>query len=70
MARIKMEIKDRETRMSFQDKPAASLLKSWGKRMSQGVVAPIPVYVGGSWSVQIPRGNKRVLQLAVGSRKG
>ena len=54
---------------SIQDKPAASLLRSWGKRMSAGQAAMIPVYVGGSWTLQIPRGNKRVLQLAVSSKK-
>ena len=53
----------------IQDKPAASLLRSWGKRMSQGEAAVIPVFVGGAWSLQIPRGNKRVLQLAVTRKK-
>lgn len=53
----------------IQDKPAASLLRSWGKRMSQGEAAVIPVFVGGSWTLQIPRGNKRVLQLAVSRKK-
>ena len=45
----------------IQDKPAKSLLRSWAKRMSSGQANAIPVYVGGSWSVQIPRGNKRIL---------
>ncbi len=48
-----------------QDKPAKSLLRSWGKRMAQGNAAIIPVFVGGAWTLQIPRGNKRVLQLPV-----
>lgn len=51
--------------MPIQDKPAPTLLKSWGKRMSQGQAAVIPVYVGGNWSLQIPRGNKRVLTVKV-----
>ena len=44
-----------------QDRPAETLLRSWGKKMSQGRAAVIPVFVGGKWSIQIPRGNKRVL---------
>lgn len=48
-----------------QEKPARTLLKSWGKRMSRGKAAVIPVYVGGSWTLQIPRGNKRVLTVKV-----
>ena len=49
----------------YQDRPAASLLKSWGKRMAQGNVTAIPVFVGGKWSIAVPRGNKRVLQFAI-----
>ena len=54
----------------LQDKPAKSLLRSWGKRMSDGSAVVIPVYVGGSWTLQVPRGNKRVLQVPVKSIKG
>lgn len=53
----------------LQDKPAKSLLRSWGKRMSDGSAVVIPVYVGGSWTLQVPRGNKRVLQVPVKSGK-
>lgn len=53
-----------------KDRPAASLLRSWGKRMSQGSVAPIPVFIGGTWSLAVPRGNKRILQVAVEMNKG
>ncbi|MBI5201312.1 MAG: hypothetical protein HY925_06975 [Elusimicrobia bacterium] len=45
--------------------PSASLLKAWGKRMQKGNVRMIPVFVGGAWSLQVPRGNKRVLRLNV-----
>jgi hypothetical protein len=51
----------------IQDRPAPSLLKSWGKRMSEGRANVIPVYVGGSWTLQVPRGNKRVLTVPVRS---
>ncbi len=54
----------------YQDRPAASLLKSWGKRMSQGGVSAIPVFVGGKWSIAVPRGNKRVLQLPIDNIPG
>ena len=46
-----------------QDRPADTLLRSWGKKMAQGRAAMIPVFVGGKWSIQIPRGNKRVLSV-------
>ncbi|MFA6093409.1 MAG: hypothetical protein WCU88_06195 [Elusimicrobiota bacterium] len=51
------------------DRPAASLLRSWGKRMSDGKAVVIPVFVGGSWSVAVPRGNKRVLSLSIQGAK-
>ena len=53
----------------IKDRPAASLLRSWGKRMSQGSVSPIPVFIGGSWSLAVPRGNKRILQVPVDMKK-
>lgn len=53
-----------------KDRPASSLLRSWGKRISQGSVAPIPVFIGGTWSLAVPRGNKRILQVAVEMNKG
>lgn len=49
--------------------PAPSLLKSWGKRMAKGNVPMIPVFVGGAWSLQVPRGNKRVLRVNVNGDK-
>ncbi|MCX5787652.1 MAG: hypothetical protein NTX64_03955 [Elusimicrobia bacterium] len=49
--------------------PAPSLLKAWGKRMSQGNATIIPVFVGGAWSLQVPRGNKRILRVQVSGRK-
>lgn len=48
--------------------PAPSLLKAWGKRMAKGNVRVVPVYVGGAWSLQVPRGNKRVLRVNVASK--
>jgi len=52
------------------NRPAATLLRAWGRRMAKGSAVVIPVFVGGSWSLQVPRGNKRVLRLNVpGKRK-
>ncbi|MBI4348133.1 MAG: hypothetical protein HY553_14930 [Elusimicrobia bacterium] len=48
--------------------PSPSLLKAWGKRMQKGNVRMIPVFVGGAWSLQIPRGNKRLLRLNVSAK--
>ena len=53
---------------SINDKPAKTLIKSWGKKMAQGSAVIIPVFVGGSWSLQVPRGNKRVLQFQVDNK--
>ncbi|MCX5789707.1 MAG: hypothetical protein NTX64_14570 [Elusimicrobia bacterium] len=49
--------------------PAPSLLKSWGKRMAKGNVPMIPVFVGGAWSLQVQRGNKRILRVEVSGKK-
>ncbi|MFA5140048.1 MAG: hypothetical protein WC728_12520 [Elusimicrobiota bacterium] len=49
----------------IREKPADTLLRSWGKKMSLGKAAVIPVFVGGSWTLQIPRGNKRVLTVKI-----
>jgi hypothetical protein len=49
----------------LQDKPAKTLLNSWSKRLTSGSAVGIPVFIGGTWSLQVPRGNKRVLQLSV-----
>ena len=51
------------------ERPAATLLKSWGKRMSDGKAVVIPIFVGGAWSVAVPRGNKRVLSLSIPNAK-
>ncbi|MBI5242150.1 MAG: hypothetical protein HY922_00535 [Elusimicrobia bacterium] len=51
------------------ERPAATLLRSWGKRMSDGKATVIPIYVGGAWTVAVPRGNKRVLSLSVSPGK-
>jgi hypothetical protein len=51
------------------DRPAATLLRSWGKKMSEGKATVIPVYVGGTWTLAVPRGNKRVLSLSVSGVK-
>ncbi len=50
-------------------RPAATLLRAWGKRMAHGRAVVIPVYVGGVWTLQVPRGNKRVLRLSVPKKK-
>jgi len=49
--------------------PNASLLKAWGKRLAKGNVPMIPIFVGGAWSLQVVRGNKRVLRVKVSSQK-
>lgn len=49
----------------LHDKPAKSLLKAWSKKMSKGTAIMIPVFVGGQWTLQVPRGNKRILQVPI-----
>lgn len=60
---------DRDPLAKPDDRPAPTLLKSWGKRMAKGNAMIIPVFVGGSWTLQIPRGNKRALRLTVAGKK-
>lgn len=48
---------------------AKSLLKAWGKRMAKGQAQVVPIYVGGQWTLSVPRGNKRVLRINVPSKK-
>ena len=43
------------------------LLKSWGKRLAKGQAPVIPVYVNGSWMINVARGNKRALRVVVPS---
>jgi hypothetical protein len=49
-----------------KEKPSRRMLRNWAKRIAQGEARAIPVYVGGSWSLQIMRGKKRRLQLELG----
>lgn len=53
----------------LEDKPAKSLLRSWSKRMAKGSATMIPVFVGGKWTLQVPRGNKRVLQVPINKNR-
>lgn len=64
----KQNFEDEESPSRVANRPASTLLKAWGKRMAKGKATVIPVYVGGSWSLQVPRGNKRVLRLNVPAR--
>lgn len=48
---------------------AKSLLKAWGKRMAKGQAHVVPIYVGGQWTLSVPRGNKRVLRIQVPTSK-
>ncbi|HBL18196.1 MAG TPA: hypothetical protein DD417_15940 [Elusimicrobia bacterium] len=68
MTRILTEKQPETEETPIADRPAASLLRSWGKRMSQGGVTMIPIYIGGNWSLAVPRGNKRILQLSLGGK--
>lgn len=47
-------------------KPSQRMLRIWARRLARGRARPIPVFVGGAWSLQILRGHKRVLRLPVG----
>lgn len=52
------------------ERPSQRMLRTWAKRIRKGSAIPIPVYVGGAWSLQVLRGHKRVLQLSLpGSEK-
>ena len=49
-----------------REQPSSRMLRNWAKRISQGTAHAIPVYVNGSWSLQIMRGKKRRLHIELG----
>jgi len=65
----KSDSSDLRTETPVSDRPASTLLHNWGKKMADGHAAVIPVFVGGGWTVQVPRGNKRVLRVNVPNKK-
>ena len=48
---------------------AQTLLRNWGKRLAKGQAPIIPIYVGGSWTITVARGNKRALRVVVPGKK-
>ncbi|MFA5140528.1 MAG: hypothetical protein WC728_14965 [Elusimicrobiota bacterium] len=51
---------------TYSDKPSTRLMTVWGRRLRNKQAAVIPVFVGGKWTYQIPRGPQRVMTLRVG----
>lgn len=47
------------------DTPSAGIRRRWGKRLAQGKAKPVLVYVGGQWSLNVPRGNKRLMRISL-----
>lgn len=47
------------------ERPSRRILRIWAKRIARGKAPLFPVFVGGIWKVQISRGHKRILELAV-----
>ncbi|MBI3299180.1 MAG: hypothetical protein HYZ75_13510 [Elusimicrobia bacterium] len=50
------------------DRPSRRMMKIWSKRLKLGQANSVPVYIGGSWSMMVVRGNKRVMQLTLGEQ--
>lgn len=48
-----------------KEKPSHRMLNNWAKRVASGEAKAIPVYVGGAWSLQIQRGKKRRITVAL-----
>ncbi len=48
------------------DRPSRRMMNTWSKRLRTGKATPVPIYIGGSWSMMVLRGNKRVMQLSIG----
>lgn len=61
---------DFESKTGIVDRPSRSVRKIWAKRIKSGKAVPIMVYVGGSWTMHIVRGNKRVMQVPVDAPHG
>ncbi|MBI3299164.1 MAG: hypothetical protein HYZ75_13430 [Elusimicrobia bacterium] len=49
------------------DRPSRRMMNTWSKRLRTGKATPVPIYIGGSWSMMVVRGNKRVMQLNIGA---
>lgn len=45
------------------ERPSRRLIRTWGRRIAQGKVKGVAVYVNGGWSFHIPRGNRRVISV-------
>ena len=65
----KNDIPDTQLHANAGDRPANTLLHNWGKKMAEGNAAVIPVFIGGSWTLQVPRGNKRILRVNVPKKR-
>ena len=48
------------------DAPSAAMRKRWAKKITEGKVRPVMVYVGGQWSMNVQRGTKRIMRVNVG----
>lgn len=59
-----LEVPGRINTPLAQDRPSRRMLKIWAKRVAGGQASTIPVFVGGAWTLNIPRGHKRVLRLS------
>ena len=66
MAAQNTAIAKKQTEVLELDEPSAAMRQRWAKRIAAGTAKPIPVFVGGVWSVNVQRGNKRILRLQVG----
>ena len=52
------------------DRPSRRIMKIWARRITSGKAKPVMVYVGGSWTIHVLRGNRRGLQVSVGDLNG
>lgn len=66
MAGANTAIVKRQAEVLELDEPSAAMRQRWAKRIAAGTAKPIPVFVGGAWSVNVVRGNKRILRMQVG----
>jgi hypothetical protein len=49
-----------------REKPSKRMLRTWVKKVAAQRADTFPVYVNGSWTLQVFRGKKRMLSLKLG----
>jgi len=53
-----------------RERPSKRMLRTWVKKVAADRAETFPVYINGSWSLQVFRGKKRMISLKLGEKLG